>query len=230
MDSVVGSSGGVVGPSVVDRPGKSAGNAGRLSASRFARLREHPQAERWARALIVLCALVLLAATLEIVLDAAVGHSVLVPKQPDIAGWLSGIGERLGYRIFLIALLAFTAAYAVLLGLAGRISKRWAIVLVGVLQLVVFAGPILISTDVFSYIAYARMGVEHGDQSLHARPDRDRPRSGLPVRRQRLEARRHRLRAAVHAALLSARAAWPEGRAVGDESSRRCSRARARSR
>ena len=94
-------------------------------------------------------------------LDAAVGHSVLIPKQPDIAGWMSGIGTRLGYRTFLIALLAFTAAYAVLLGLAGRISKRWAIVLVGVLQLIVFAGPILISTDVFSYIAYARMGVEH---------------------------------------------------------------------
>jgi hypothetical protein len=31
-----------------------------------------------------------------------------------------------------------------------------------VLHAIVFAGPILISTDVFSYIAYARMGVEHG--------------------------------------------------------------------
>ena len=39
---------------------------------------------------------------------------------------------------------------------------RWAIGLVAVLNLVVFAGPILISTDVFSYIAYARMGVVHG--------------------------------------------------------------------
>jgi Glycosyltransferase family 87 len=117
--------------------------------------------EGWTRALIVLCALVLVAATLEIVLDAAVGHSPLIPKQPQIAGWLSGIGVRLGYRTFLIALLAFTGAYAVMLGFAGRISKRWAIVLIGVLQLIVFAGPILISTDVFSYIAYARMGVEH---------------------------------------------------------------------
>ncbi len=113
------------------------------------------------RALIVLCTLVLLAATLEIVLDAAVGHSALIPKQPEIAGWLSGIGVRLGYRTFLIALLCFTVAYAMLLGLAGQISKRWAIVLVGILQLVVFVGPVLISTDVFSYIAYARMGVEH---------------------------------------------------------------------
>jgi Glycosyltransferase family 87 len=116
---------------------------------------------RWARALIVLCALVLVAATAEIVLDAAVGHSALIPKQLEIAGWLSGIGERLGYRVFLIALLACTGAYAVLLGLAGRIPKRWTIVLVGVLQLIVFIGPVLISTDVFSYIAYARMGVEH---------------------------------------------------------------------
>jgi hypothetical protein len=126
------------------------------------RLRDHPQAERWARALLVLCAFVLVAATAEIVIDAAVGHSPLIPEQPRIAGWLSGIGTRLGYRTFLIALLAFTAAYAVMLALARGISKRWAIVLVAALQLIVFAGPILISTDVFSYIAYARMGVEHG--------------------------------------------------------------------
>jgi alpha-1,6-mannosyltransferase len=171
LDSVVGSSGDVAPDSVVDpraagrrRLGENA--AGSVEGTerptqRFARLREHPRAERWARALIVLCALVLVAATLEIVLDAAVGHSVLIPKQPDITGWMSGIGVRLGYRTFLIALLAFTGAYAVLLGLAGRISKHWAIVLVGVLQLVVFVGPVLISTDVFSYIAYARMGVEH---------------------------------------------------------------------
>jgi hypothetical protein len=147
------------------------GNAGGVQegtdadAGRGAPAQEQPgdgsRAESWIKALIVLCALVLVAATLEIVLDAAVGHSPLIPKQPQIAGWLSGIGVRLGYRTFLVALLAFTGAYAVMLGLAGRISKRWAIVLIGVLQLIVFAGPILISTDVFSYIAYARMGVEH---------------------------------------------------------------------
>ena len=41
-------------------------------------------------------------------------------------------------------------------------SPRATIVLIGVLQAIVFVGPILISTDVFSYIAYARMGVVHG--------------------------------------------------------------------
>ena len=97
------------------------------------------------------------------------------------------------------------------------ISKRWAIVLVGALHVIVFAGPILLSTDVFSYIAYARMGVEHGINPYLHGPIAIVERPGLPVRRAGLEARRHRLRPAVHAALLSARAARRDGRAVGDE-------------
>ncbi len=133
-------------------------------------------------ALAGVCVVVLLAATLEVVLDAAVGHSPLTPGSPKIAGWLVaigkplgfiGIGERLGFRMFLIALLCFTGAYAGLLALARRISTdpraaRWSIVLVGTLTVIVCAGPILFSTDVFSYIAYARMGVLHGlDPYLH---------------------------------------------------------------
>lgn len=117
---------------------------------------------QWAAPLAAVCALLLVAATAEIVLDGAVGHSILIPKQPQTAGWLSGIGERLGYRVFLIALLAFTAGYAGLLALGRTISKRWAIALLAVLHALVFVGPILLSTDVFSYIAYARMGVVHG--------------------------------------------------------------------
>lgn len=120
------------------------------------------RATQWAPALAAACALLLLAATAEIVLDGAVGHSSLIPKSPEIAGWLSGIGERLGFRVFLIAVLAFSAGYAGLIAAAGGISKRWAIALIVALHAIVFAGPILLSTDVFSYIAYARMGVEHG--------------------------------------------------------------------
>ncbi|MGH2911593.1 MAG: glycosyltransferase family 87 protein [Solirubrobacteraceae bacterium] len=105
---------------------------------------------------------VLLVATLEIVLDGAVGHSPLIPKSPQIAGWLSGVGERLGFRVFLIALLAYTGAYAGMLLLAKRVGVRWTIGLVVALQAIVLMGPILLSTDVFSYIAYARMGVVHG--------------------------------------------------------------------
>jgi alpha-1,6-mannosyltransferase len=125
------------------------------------------RATHWAPPLAAACALLLIAATADIVLDGAVGHSPLIPKSPELAGWLSGIGERLGFRPFLVAVLVFTAGYAGLLALAGRsaiasISKRWAIALIVVLHAIVFLGPILLSTDVFSYIAYARMGVEHG--------------------------------------------------------------------
>jgi Glycosyltransferase family 87 len=125
------------------------------------------RSESWRPALVSLPALLILAATAEIVLDGAAGRSPLIPKSPLIASWLAGIGERLGYRVFLIAILVFAGAYAAMLLLALRprgavISKRWAIVLIAALHAIVFAGPILISTDVFSYIAYARMGVEHG--------------------------------------------------------------------
>ncbi|HVR06110.1 MAG TPA: hypothetical protein VMS02_08705 [Solirubrobacteraceae bacterium] len=117
---------------------------------------------RWGGGLAGACALVLLAASIEIVLDAAAGHSALIPKQPSTAGWPGGLGERLGFRVFLIALLSYTAAYVGLLGLARRVPERFAIALAAALALIVFAGPILISTDVFSYIAYARMGIVHG--------------------------------------------------------------------
>jgi hypothetical protein len=116
---------------------------------------------RWAPVLVGLCTLVLLAATIEIVLDGAVGHSALIPKSPSISGWLAGLGERLGFRVFLIALISYSLAYAGLLALARSLSVRWAIALVTALSLIVFAGPILLSTDVFSYIAYARMGIVH---------------------------------------------------------------------
>jgi glycosyl transferase family 87 len=138
----------------------------------------HVRSERWVPALATLLALALVAAAAEVVIDGSVGLSPLIPKSPQIAGWLQGAGERLGYRVFLIALLVSSGAYVGLIALAGSsrfardgaerryaggvISKRWAIALVAALQLIVFAGPILISTDVFSYIAYARMAVEHG--------------------------------------------------------------------
>ena len=68
-------------------------------------------ARRWAPVLAGALTAVLLAATLEIVLDGATGHSPLIPKSPRIAGWMGGIGEHLGYRVFLIALLAYAGAY-----------------------------------------------------------------------------------------------------------------------
>lgn len=130
--------------------------------------------KRWAAPLAAACGLVLLAAIVEIVIDAALERSPLLPHQPHTATWLQALGgERLGFRVFLIALIASCVAYVTLLALmrsrasqgdeaTERAISRWAIGLVAALNLIVFAGPILISTDVFSYLAYARMGVVHG--------------------------------------------------------------------
>jgi Glycosyltransferase family 87 len=131
------------------------------------------RSERWAGTLAVAFALVMVAAVAEIVIDGSVGHSALIPESPRLAGWLSGLGEKLGYRVFLIALLAFSGAYAGLAVLSHRsgtrateaeqsLRRRRAIALVALLQLIVFVGPILLSTDLFSYIAYARMAILHG--------------------------------------------------------------------
>ncbi len=137
-----------------------------------ARTRRGAAVGRWAPVLAALCGLVVLAATVEIVLDASLGHSALAPKSPPIAGWLQSLGgERLGFRVFLIAILSFTGGYAGLLaiahargwsGLTQRTRVRASVALVALLHLIVFVGPVLVSTDVFSYIAYARMGVVHG--------------------------------------------------------------------
>lgn len=125
------------------------------------------RSERIAAPLAWLCGLLLVATTLEIAIDGAAGHSPLIPKQPGLATWLGSIGERLGYGVFVIALLVATGAYALLLALLvrarpARVERRWAIALVALLHVIVFVGPVLLSTDVFSYIAYARMGVVHG--------------------------------------------------------------------
>lgn len=117
----------------------------------------------WQLALAGVFALVMLAAAGRIVLAAAAGISPVVPASPHTAGWLRHItGEHLTYGVFLSSVVAFALAYCGLLPLARRLPRRALIALIAVLYLIVFVGPILVSTDVFSYIAYARMGVLHG--------------------------------------------------------------------
>jgi len=117
---------------------------------------------RFTLALAGFLGLLLVLAVAEIMIDGSAGRSALIPKAPSISKWLGAIGEPLGYRVFLIALLTFTGAYAALAVMARQLPSRFVIALIAALHLIVFIGPILLSTDVFSYIAYARMGVVHG--------------------------------------------------------------------
>jgi hypothetical protein len=135
---------------------------------------------RLTAALAALLSAVLVAGAAEIVLDAAVGHTPMVPLQPAFDSWLAGFGQSLGYTVFLPTLLVSTLAYGGLILLArGRsspISKRWAIGLVAVLQLIVFAGPVLLATDLFTNVAYAHEAVHgvnpyvHGPSALPGYP------------------------------------------------------------
>ena len=104
-----------------------------------------------------------LACTVWIVLDAASqAKSPLIPHQPGTAGWLNGPGGALSFRTFLAALLIMTACYIAAVVGGRLVSARLLIGTIIALHVVLFVGPVLISQDVFQYIDYGRLGVEHG--------------------------------------------------------------------
>lgn len=101
--------------------------------------------------------------TVLIVLGAAAHSSPLVPPQPHIAHYLKAIGaHKLDFETFCELLAIVGVCYAGLVALAGHVSRRMLIAAVVGLHLIVFVGPILLSQDVFSYVAYGRLGVLHG--------------------------------------------------------------------
>jgi hypothetical protein len=142
---------------------------------------ERLRSGRFAPTLVAILSLVLVAGAAEIVLDAAEGFTPMVPAQPaSFDGWLAGIGTHLGYHQFLPTLLISFAAYGTLVALAsgrrGLISARLAIALVGALQLILFAGPVLLATDLFTNVSYAYDALHgvnpyvHGPAALPAYP------------------------------------------------------------
>ena len=115
--------------------------------------------------------LVLVASAAEIVLDAAVGHTPMVPASPAFDSWLAGFGQSLGYWIFLPTLLVTSLAYGGIVLLARRasspISAGWAIGLIAIVQLIVFAGPVLLATDLFTNVAYAHEAIHGVNPYVH---------------------------------------------------------------
>jgi Glycosyltransferase family 87 len=69
---------------------------------------------------------------------------------------------------FLLLLLMMGACYGAFLVWGRHLGARWTLSAVGVLVLLFAIAPPLLSKDIFSYVAYARMGVDHGiDPYLH---------------------------------------------------------------
>jgi alpha-1,6-mannosyltransferase len=86
-------------------------------------------------------------------------HWLLGPLRPfGLSGASGSSAGPLLYAGMWVALLL----YGVVLIRAGDIPRRAAIWTVAGLHVLFFLGPPLLSQDVFSYIAYARLGVEHG--------------------------------------------------------------------
>lgn len=130
-------------------------------------------AARAALAVFILLSLWLAAA------PAAVGSRVVLATAGGSPDWLLGplrflgddllAGENAGWSYYRV-LLAASALYALLIWLAPQLSRRaiWSTV-IG-LHVVFVLAPPLLSQDVFSYIAYARLGVVHDLNPYAYRP------------------------------------------------------------
>jgi hypothetical protein len=105
------------------------------------------------------------------VLPAAPGSRVVLATAGGSPGWLLGPLKPFGLSaasgssagpLLYAGLWVALALYAVVLLRAADISRRAAIWTVAGLHVLFLLAPPLLSQDVFSYIAYARLGVEHG--------------------------------------------------------------------
>lgn len=93
------------------------------------------------------------------------------PLRPEsirlgLPSYLGGAFYALGLNLHLggviLALVVMFGAYVVVVGCADRLSARSVLMAIAVLDALVLLGPPLVSTDVFSYQAYARMGSLYG--------------------------------------------------------------------
>jgi Glycosyltransferase family 87 len=105
-------------------------------------------------------------AVLVITISAAGTNSLLPESVRPVPRWLAGpfgtTGINLG-RVGLAAVLAaMFACYVVAVRYADRLSGRTVLTTIAAVHALVLLAPPLISTDVFSYQAYAKMGVLYG--------------------------------------------------------------------
>jgi hypothetical protein len=124
------------------------------------------RARAWPAALAHASLLALVGAVGFIAASSASGDAIIdtasAPEPSWVAGPLRGIVPAITPDGFGVAMLVALVAYAVAIALAHHLlpGRLWsAIVLANVLVLL---APPLLSSDVFGYIAYARLGVVHG--------------------------------------------------------------------
>jgi hypothetical protein len=98
------------------------------------------------------------------VLSIAAAHTgSLLPETvrfvpPSLAGAFNGLGLNLHVGGAIAALSLMFVSYAIIVADSTQLSGRVVLIAVAILHVFVLLGPPLVSTDVFSYQAYARMG------------------------------------------------------------------------
>jgi Glycosyltransferase family 87 len=114
--------------------------------------------------LLALCGILLTATLISI---AAAQTDLLLPESirpvpAFLAGPFGGSGLGLGTGGLITVLVVMFASYALAVHSAQRLSARAVLMAIAALHAVVLLAPPLISTDIFSYQAYARMGAVYG--------------------------------------------------------------------
>lgn len=131
---------------------------------------------RWAKA--ALAALIVVFLWLAVA-PAVVGSKVVLATAGGSPDWLIGVykvfgaeslaGANAGWTYYLPLMLS-AVLWALVVWLAPKLRASWLLWSVVGLHAVFFLAPPLLSQDVFSYIAYARLGVEHGLNPYAFRP------------------------------------------------------------
>jgi alpha-1,6-mannosyltransferase len=116
------------------------------------------------RALLAVAGLLVCGATIAV---GAAHTTTLLPQSvpyvpASLAGAFNAVGLDLHTGGSIAALALFFVAYAFVVSLSAQLSPRVVLSAIAVLTLLVLVAPPLVSTDVFSYQAYARMGGLYG--------------------------------------------------------------------
>jgi alpha-1,6-mannosyltransferase len=129
---------------------------------------------RRVRAAIATVAITMIVAGgIAIAVGAAFPHSALIrshahPHPSWMAGPLAALGAHVTFEQFLLLEGVMAVGYVALLAARVELAPGVVLAAVAVLHVAFFLAPPLLSTDVFSYLDYARLGALHGiDPYLH---------------------------------------------------------------
>lgn len=114
----------------------------------------------------VLCLTGLLLSGLLISLSAAHTELLLPSSLRPVPRWMAGafghVGLDIGLPGLILALSLMFLCYALALGASKQLSRRAVLLSIAALNALVLVAPPLLSSDLFSYIAYARLGELYG--------------------------------------------------------------------